>query len=54
MNFERRATCGLENDNIYTFWDGADKVRGQPPKLGSQPAGQKDSLVVNDPVVAKK
>ena len=46
--------CGLENDNIYTSWDGADKTRGQPPTLGSQPAGEKDSLLVNDPPVPRK
>jgi hypothetical protein len=52
--FERRSYCGLENDNIYTSWDGTDKVRGKPPKLGSQPAGAKDSLLVNDPPAPRK
>ncbi len=54
VNFEKRATCGLENDNIYTSWDGADRIRGLPPKLGSQPADKKDSLLVNDPLTLGK
>ncbi len=54
VNFEKRATCGLEEDNIYTSWDGADKIRGRPPKLGSQPASAKDSLLVNDPPVTRR
>lgn len=49
VEFQRQSYCGLENDNIYTSWDGTDKMRGQPPKLGSQPAGARDSLLVNDP-----
>ncbi len=54
VNFQKRSYCGLEEDNIYTSWDGADKIRGQPPKLGSLPAGAKDSLVVNDPLTLGK
>ncbi len=53
VNFQKRSYCGLENDNIYTSWDGADKIRGRPPKFGSQPAGQEDSLLVNDPAVMR-
>ena len=37
VTYEKRAYCGLEDDNIYTSWDGKDKVRGKPPRLGSQP-----------------
>ncbi len=54
VSFEKRSTCGVENDNIYTSWDGTDKVRGRPPKLGSQPAGERDSLLVNDPPAPRK
>jgi hypothetical protein len=50
IEFERRSYCGVDNDNIYTSWDGSDKVRGVPPKLGSMPADAKDSLLANDPV----
>jgi len=54
VEFEKRPFCGPDDDNIYTSWDGADKARGVPPKLGSTPAGAKDSLLVNDPVAAGK
>ena len=52
--FEKRPFCGLDSDNIYTFWDREDKVRGVPPRLGSMPAEAKDSLLVNDPVAAPR
>jgi hypothetical protein len=52
-NYERRPYCSLEDDNIDTSWEGKDKVRGKPPKLGSQPGGLKDSLLVNDPLVPR-
>jgi hypothetical protein len=45
----RHATA--DDDNIYTSWDGQDKIRGIPPKLGSQPADPLDSLLVNDPAI---
>ena len=51
VEFAKRSFCGVEDDNIYTFWDGADKVRGKPAALGSVPAGPTDSLLVNDPAV---
>jgi len=53
VEFARRAFCAVDDDNIYTAWDGADKVRGQPAQFGSVPAGPTDSLLVNDPVVPK-
>jgi hypothetical protein len=54
VNFEKRSYCGLEDDNIYTFWDGTDKARGRPPSLGDRPADERDSLLVNDPPAAPK
>jgi len=52
VDFEKRSTCGLDNDNIYTvsgnLTDG-DPL-GTPPKIGAQPSNPKDSLLVNDPV----
>jgi hypothetical protein len=54
VTFEGRPYCSLEDDNIYTSWDGKDKVRGQPPRLGSQPAGETGSLLVNDPPVTQR
>jgi hypothetical protein len=50
---ERRYFCGLNEDNIYTYWNGEDKRRGTPPKLGSKPADRADSLLVNDPAIPK-
>jgi hypothetical protein len=40
-------------DNIYTYYDGEDRVRGTPPVLGSQPADHRDSLLVNDPAIPR-
>lgn len=54
VEFEKRSYCGLDDDNIYTSWDGPDKMRGVPPKLGSAPADARDSLLVNDPVQPSK
>jgi hypothetical protein len=49
--FEKRPYCSVDDDNIYTSWDGADKIRGNPAQFGSVPTGPNDSLLVNDPVV---
>lgn len=54
VEFKKRPFCGLDNDNIYTSWNGDDKVRGVPPRLGSVPADAKDSLLVNDPIAPAK
>ncbi len=54
VDFKGRPFCGLDQDNIYTSWDGQDKIRGVPPKLGSAPADPLDSLLVNDPVQASR
>jgi prepilin-type processing-associated H-X9-DG protein len=53
VDFEKRSFCGLNNDNIYTSWNG-ERARGTPPKLGSVPADPNDSLLVNDPVQPSK
>ncbi|MBW8041962.1 MAG: zinc-ribbon domain-containing protein [Planctomycetes bacterium] len=49
VNFEKQSFCGVNDDNIYTYWDGPDIQRGAPPVIGSQPADKLDSLLVNDP-----
>jgi hypothetical protein len=54
VQFEKRSYCGVGDDNIYTSWDGTDKLRGRPPKLGSRPADANDSLLVNDPPAVRK
>ncbi len=48
VNFERQPFCGVNDDNIYTFWNGTDVRIGSPPTLTSEPKGRTDSLVVHD------
>jgi hypothetical protein len=50
---EKHSFCGLNDDNIYTYWNGKDIRRGTPPRLGSKPADRADSLLVNDPAMPK-
>jgi hypothetical protein len=57
VEFARRPFCGLEDDNIYTVSGrGPDRAdpQGTPPRLGSQPANRKDSLLVNDLPAARE
>jgi len=49
VSFEDRPSCGVENDNIYTFWDGGDFRVGGVPFPGIEPMGRSDSLLVHDP-----
>ena len=47
--FEKRAFCGVDKDNIYTFSAGPAKQQGSPPVVGeSQPQNRLDSLLVQD------
>jgi hypothetical protein len=46
---EKRPFCGINDDNIYTFWDGGDIRIGAPPTVGSKPSTKLDSLLVHDP-----
>jgi hypothetical protein len=52
VNFEKRATCGINDDNIYTSWTDTSqpgKELGATPIPGvSMPAQRLDSLVVHD------
>jgi prepilin-type N-terminal cleavage/methylation domain-containing protein len=45
---EKVPFCGINDDNIYTFWDGGDIRIGTPPTIGSAPQERLDSLLVND------
>jgi prepilin-type N-terminal cleavage/methylation domain-containing protein len=45
---EKRSFCGINDDNIYTLWDGGDIRRGGIPTIGSEPGGRLDSLLVHD------
>ncbi len=53
VNFESVPFCGINEDNIYTSWNGKDIRKGTQPVLGSSPAGRTDSLLVNDPPAQK-
>ena len=48
VSFERQPFCGINDDNIYTFWNGGDIRVGAPPTLTSEPKDRTDSLVVHD------
>ena len=45
---EKRPFCGINDDNIYTAWDGGDIRMGTPPGIGSIPTDRLDSLLVHD------
>jgi hypothetical protein len=45
---EKRPFCGINDDNIYTFWNGGDIRIGSPPVVGSKPQSERDSLLVHD------
>jgi len=45
---EKRPFCGINDDNIYTYWDGGDIRVGLPPVIGSEPGDRLDSLLVTD------
>lgn len=49
VEFQSVSFCGINQDNIYTSWNGGDIRKGIPPEVGSQPASNTDSLLVNDP-----
>ncbi|MBA7665663.1 hypothetical protein ES703_73737 [subsurface metagenome] len=49
VNFEKRPFCAVNDDNIYTYWDGGDIRRGGLPIPGaSEPGDRLDSYLVND------
>ncbi len=48
VSFNIVSFCGINDDNIYTYWDGQDIRRGAVPNIKSQPAGRLDSMMVND------
>jgi len=54
--FEKRAFCGIDDDNIYTYWAGTapnwEKRKGflaLPSSAAWSPKGRTDSFLVNDP-----
>jgi len=48
--FEDHSFCGVNDDNIYTFWDGGDIRMGMAPLVGSGPSDRRDSLLVHDTI----
>jgi hypothetical protein len=48
VGFEKAPYCGVDDDNIYTFWDGGDIRRGALPTLASESQDRTDSLLVHD------
>ncbi|MBW7988636.1 MAG: prepilin-type N-terminal cleavage/methylation domain-containing protein [Planctomycetes bacterium] len=49
VSFEKQPFCAINDDNIYTYWDGGDIRRGGLPMPGvSEPTDRLDSFLVND------
>jgi hypothetical protein len=48
VGFEKQSFCSINDDNIYTYWDGQDIRRGAVPNIKSQPKDKLDSMLVND------
>jgi prepilin-type N-terminal cleavage/methylation domain-containing protein len=48
VSFEKRAYCGIEDDNIYTSaQNGSVDPIGRDPKISAQPVSIKDSVLIN-------
>ena len=48
VTFEKRPFCAINDDNIYTFWDGTDIRKGGYPFLGAEAKDRMDSFLVHD------
>ncbi|MHC4434893.1 MAG: type II secretion system protein, partial [Planctomycetota bacterium] len=48
VGFEKVPYCGINDDNVYTFWDGGDIRRGALPFVGAEPQNRVDNLLVHD------
>jgi prepilin-type N-terminal cleavage/methylation domain-containing protein len=49
VGFEKRPFCGVNDDNIWTYWDGGDvRIGAMPVVFSSEPQDRTDSLLVND------
>lgn len=49
VGFEKNPFCGINDDNIYTYWDGGDIRKGGVPILGaSESKDRLDSFLVHD------
>jgi prepilin-type N-terminal cleavage/methylation domain-containing protein len=46
---EKAPFCGINDDNIYTYWDGGDiRIGGQPMIGSTEPQNRLDSFLVDD------
>ncbi|MBN1360046.1 MAG: hypothetical protein JW993_05615 [Sedimentisphaerales bacterium] len=51
VEWVKQPYVSYEDDNIYTLWDGDDRLRGIPPQpYDAQPADRRDALLLNDPL----
>jgi hypothetical protein len=48
VSFEKNPYCGINDDNIYTYWGGGDIRKGSVPLVGAAPEHRTDSLLVHD------
>ena len=49
VGFEKQPFCAINDDNIYTYWDGGDiRVSAYPQPGVSEPTDRLDSFLVND------
>jgi hypothetical protein len=48
VGFEKVSYCGVNDDNIYTWWDGSDIRKGGLPAGATEPKGRTDSYLIHD------
>ena len=46
--FEKNSFCGINDDNIYTYWDGTDIRKGGLPTAAAEPKDRADSFLLHD------
>jgi prepilin-type N-terminal cleavage/methylation domain-containing protein len=49
VSFMKQPFCGVNDDNIWTYWDGGDvRIGAMPVVFSSEPQDRTDSLLVDD------
>ncbi len=49
VEFTKTPACAINDDNIYTYWDGGDpRIGGLPIPGATEPGGRLDSFLVHD------
>jgi prepilin-type N-terminal cleavage/methylation domain-containing protein len=49
VSFMKQSFCGVNDDNIWTYWDGGDvRIGAMPVVFSSEPQDRTDSLLVDD------